>query len=133
MMPRISRHAPSVISANGCSRRTAALLTKMSIRPNRSAAAAAMRATAGASVTSAMNASARPPPSSISRATALASVSLERALITTAAPAAASSWAIARPMLRAAPVTMATRPSSSFPLAMVELPPAFRRENRPHG
>ena len=39
---------------------------------------------------------------------------LERTLTTIAAPPAASAFAMARPMLRPAPVTSATRPESSF-------------------
>ena len=60
----------------------------------------------------------------------------ERALTTTAAPPAASSSAIARPMLRPAPVTIATRPSSScrsrrHPLsASRDRRPAYSRAQR---
>jgi hypothetical protein len=50
----------------------------------------------------------------ISRATVWVSSWFERALMTTAAPAAASSSAIARPMFRPAPVTRATLPVSSW-------------------
>jgi hypothetical protein len=39
--------------------------------------------------------------------------------------ASAKSRAIARPILRAPPVTIATRPSSSFPFAMVEFHPRY--------
>lgn len=49
----------------------------------------------------------------ISAATASISSRLWRALTTTAAPAAASVNAIARPILRPAPVTTATRPVRS--------------------
>src|SRR5262249_26982528 len=55
-----------------------------------------------------------PPSRSISRATASASCKFERALTTIAAPPSASASAMARPILRPAPVTMATRPESSW-------------------
>src|SRR6266516_1051259 len=112
--PRISRQSSKPISSSGCSRRSAALLTRISMRPKRSTAAAIMVSTASASATSARHASARPFLASISRTTACASSRFERALTRTAAPAAASSSAMARPMLRPAPVTTATRPASSL-------------------
>ena len=84
------------------------------MRPNFSSAAWAMRSTAAASVTSAIAARARPPAASISFTTASASALLERTLTTTAAPPLASSSAMARPMLRPAPVMTATRPASSW-------------------
>src|SRR6266852_4300844 len=59
---------------------------------------------------------------SISRGTAWASGGLRSAFTTTDAPPSASASAIARPILRPAPVTMATLPMSSLVLAMRALP-----------
>src|ERR1700693_4425540 len=58
--------------------------------------------------------SALPPDASTARATASASARLLRALTTTDAPPSASASAIAQPMLRPAPVTIATFPESSL-------------------
>src|SRR5262245_46752367 len=112
--PVTARQSASVIVSSACSARTAALLTRMSMRPKREAAAATMVPTASASATSAVTANALPPSRSISRATASASCKFERALTTIAAPPSASASAMARPILRPAPVTMATRPESSW-------------------
>src|SRR4051812_46583282 len=84
------------------------------MRPNRSSVAFAMALTAEASTTSASATIALPPLPSISLTTASASARFCRTLTTTAAPPAASSSAMARPMLRPAPVMTATRPCSSW-------------------
>src|SRR6476646_7260054 len=84
------------------------------MRPNRSTVALAMALTAAASTTSASATIALPPLPSISLTTDSASARFCRALTTTAAPPAASSSAMARPMLRPAPVITATRPCSSW-------------------
>src|SRR5471030_650548 len=73
-----------------------------------------MALTAAASTTSASATIALPPFPSISFTTDSASARFCRTLTTTAAPPAASSSAMARPMLRPAPVMMATRPCSSW-------------------
>src|ERR1051326_2824472 len=90
------------------------------MRPKRSSAALAMASTAGASTTSATAHKARPPFASISFTTASPSARVLRTLTPTAAPPAASSSAMARPMLRPEPVMMATRPLSSW--SAIELP-----------
>src|SRR6516165_4653851 len=108
-----ARHCASVMLSKDCSARTAALLTRISMRPNCSDAAAAIFSTAAGSITSATCAMALPPARSISLATCSASLRLARALTTTAAPPSASESAIARPILRPAPVTIATRPDNS--------------------
>src|SRR5437588_5489963 len=59
-------------------------------------------------------ANARPALEVISRATDSAAAISDRVTTAIAAPASARSSAIARPILRAAPVTMATAPSSSL-------------------
>src|ERR1700719_3853161 len=102
------------MSAKGFSRRSAALLTRISIRPKCFAAASVIASTALASATSPIWTCALPPKASISRATASASARLLRALTRIDAPPSASASAIARPILRPAPVTMATLPLSSF-------------------
>src|SRR3954451_23792771 len=114
MMLVTARHCSSVMFSNACSARTAALLTRMSTPPKRAAAAATIFCTAAPSATSAVTPSALPPARSISPATASASLRLERTLTTTAAPPSASASAMPRPILRPAPVTMATRPASSL-------------------
>src|SRR5262249_27876129 len=76
---------------------------------------------------------ARPPPASISRATAVAgpsseptpSVVVPRSFTTTAAPSSASIEAVARPMPRPAPVTTAVRPKSGVPGVLMR--PLYRR------
>src|SRR5258707_10859242 len=65
---------------------------------------------------------------SISRAAASASARLVRALTTMDAPPAASASAMARPILRPAPVTSATFPLSS--LLAIAVPP-YPRHGRP--
>ena len=113
------RHSSSFISPNGVSARIAALLTSMSSRPNALAAAAAIAATAPASVMSAICSAARPPAASISATVCCASSREPCAFTMTAAPPAASASEIARPMLRAPPVTSATFPASSLASPMV--------------
>src|SRR6202011_4672020 len=122
--PRITavtaRHSASVMRSKACSARTAALLTRISMRPKCAAAAETITCTASGSVTSATSATALPPACSIPTATPSASPRFARALTTTAAPPSASASAIARPMLRPAPVTRATRPDSSSGTALPE-------------
>src|SRR5690242_10584143 len=109
----------SLSCANGVSSRTAALLTSRSSRPKRPTAAATMADTARGSATSAMCTSPSPPADLIDARVSSASAREERALTTTAAPAAASASEIARPMLRAPPVTRTTLPDSSRVTVMV--------------
>src|ERR1051326_363440 len=90
----------------------AALLIRMSTRPNSPTAFAAIASTSFFFPTSAMIGSALTPRSCASRATAWASCSFERALMTTLAPSPASCSTVARPILRPEPVTSATFPSS---------------------
>src|SRR6185312_16411782 len=118
-----ARHCSSDMFSNACSARTAALLTRMSTPPKRAPAAATIFCTAAPSATSAVMPSALPPARSISPATASASLRLERTLTMTAAPPSASASAMPRPILRPAPVTMATRPASS--LVMDSYPQVF--------
>src|SRR5271166_2441941 len=126
-----ARHSASVILSKACSARSAALLTRISIRPKCAAAAEVIFSTAAESTTSAMSAMAWPPPRAISPATCSASSRLARALTATAAPPSASESAIARPILRPAPVTMATRPDSSLVIVSPCLPmPALPKRRK---
>src|SRR5215213_2866987 len=86
------------------------------MRPSCFAASVTMAVAAFWSATSATAAMALPPSRSMSRTTCSASLLFERTLIMMAAPPEASAFAIARPMLRPAPVTSATRPDSSCSL-----------------
>src|SRR6185295_6471221 len=125
-----ARQSARVIWSSAFSGRTAALLMRTSRPPKRSTAAAISRSTAAASPTSASTGSACPPAAAMSAATASTAWRSRRPLITTAAPAAASARAMARPMLRPPPVTRATRPSRSLPTVMLALasllPPSKR-------
>src|SRR3954452_11362916 len=81
-----------------------ALLTRISIRPWRAAAAATPAVTSAARETSITTAVARSPISRATRSTAAPS----RSAMTTSAPSAANSEAVARPMPLAPPVIRAT-------------------------
>ncbi len=94
------RHSSSLMSSKGVSLLTAALLTRMSRRPNCLTVASTIFATASGSVTSAKWKAAVPP------------------LDIPVAPPAASEREIARPMFLAPPVTRATFPESSLPGVM---------------
>src|SRR6185369_15656078 len=109
IVPVISRQRRASIDSIGSTARTAALFTRMSSLPYLARTAAIILPTDASSETSASTA--RP---SISAATALISASDWRALTATFAPASARASAMARPMLRPAPVTRATRPASSL-------------------
>src|SRR5438067_148976 len=112
-----ARKSAYVSSANGFSGRAAALLTRMSMRPNRSTVAATRRATDASSETSASTAIASPPFDAISETTASRLARFDRPLTATFAPPSARASAMALPMFFPAPVTIATRPDSSFVIA----------------
>src|SRR5712691_1070914 len=109
------RHSSSLMSSKGVSLLTAALLTRMSSRPNCLTVASTIFATAAGSVTSAKYKAALPPFDLIIATVCLASLCEVLALIITVAPPAASERQIARPMFLAPPVTRATFPASSVP------------------
>src|SRR5213078_3190799 len=92
------------------SRMTPALLTRMSTRPNRCLAASTNRSASSRITASATTPRTAPPCASSSFAERW-SRSASRPETTTAAPSSASNAAIARPMPRPPPVTIATRPS----------------------
>src|SRR5213592_3631184 len=92
------------------SRMTPALLTRMSTRPNRCLAASTRRSASSRLAASAATPRTAPPCASSSFAERW-SRSASRPETTTAAPSSASNAAIARPMPRPPPVTIATRPS----------------------
>src|SRR5687768_7191869 len=111
-MARTCRHSSYFIFSNEVSYRTAALLTRKSRRPNRFTVASTSAWTSAGFVMSAMCRAAFDP---IISTVFSASVREVRAFTITDAPPAASEREIARPMLRAAPVTSATLPASSLP------------------
>ena len=95
-------------SATWPPRKTPALLTRMSRRPKRAAAASMAPDSASASAESARSARARPPAASMRAASACAALSDDWYVKATAAPSAARRSTIAAPMPRAPPVTNAT-------------------------
>src|SRR4051812_12490098 len=107
----------------------AALLTQVSMRPNRCTAAAARACTWSHSATSVTTARARPPARSLSAA-AFSRASRLRAARTTAAPFSQRSAAVARPMPDEAPVTTTTWSRSG--LVMMELSSIHQRPDRFH-
>src|SRR5438445_4289318 len=115
------RQSSSVICSKGASMRTAALLTSASMRPKRATVSSTIAATARGSVTSAMCTAALPPACSIIATVSSACAREVFAFTITAAPPAASARAMARPMLRAPPVTSATFPVSSLPAVIPTL------------
>src|SRR5437773_1121764 len=108
------------------SRSTPALFTTMSSPPNDSSAAASIASPVAQSPTSPAQTTARPPAAMISAATAW-TAGPGRSLSTSAAPAAASAIASARPRPLAAPVTMAVLPARVGPLAMLRYSCLFTR------
>src|SRR6267143_2146979 len=106
------------MSSKGVSLLTAALLTRMSRRPNCLTVASTISATASGSVTSAKWRAAVPPLDLIIATVLLASPCEVLAFTITVAPPAASEREIARPMFLAPPVTRATFPRSSLPGVM---------------
>ena len=106
-----SRHWVRLMVSMDCCLRTAALLTRMWMPPKVATAALAKSSTADSSVTSAMCLMAFPPAALTAATTASAPSSSLRALTPPPAPSAASASAMARPMLRDEPVTIAAWPS----------------------
>ena len=103
-----------------------ALFTRTSILPNASTAAAMRRSGSSGLEMSQGTASVRPPAWLISLATS-SSASLRRAAMTTLAPSAANSLAMAAPTPEFAPVTTATLPSS----LLMMVPLLLGRARRP--
>ena len=124
-----SKSAISIL-AKVLSRKTPALLTRMSTRPHALSARAAISETCSKSATSAGSAIAVPPPARISSTTlmALSKGGPPRSLTTTFAPRAASPRACERPRPEPAPVTMATLPSKSI---VMRFPRAGASSRRP--
>src|SRR2546426_2377024 len=91
-----------------------ALFTRISIRPNAARVHSTMVVRAGREVTSVGTTLARRPRACTSAAVRSA-LARSSSATTMSAPRRASSRAVARPMPRPAPVTMATCPSSSIP------------------
>src|SRR5213080_3934350 len=137
--PMTASHSSSLMLKIMRSRRMPALFTRMSIAPNSLTAVSTMRSAAAKSATLSALATARPPRARIASTTSSAtrreaprpSTSAPRSLTTTAAPSAASSSAMARPMPRPAPVTTAALPSSRFAMAQASFGGAgFTRPSR---
>jgi hypothetical protein len=104
------RQSSSDSSRNGLRTMTAALLTRMSSRPNRFSTSSKAAPTAAGAVTSNTNAAASAP---LRQSSAARSVTLSlRSASARRAPAAASAEEIPDPMPPAAPVTSATLPRS---------------------
>ena len=97
------RHSSDITVSRVVIGMKAALLTKMSQRPNRSSTAATQASTAAGSPTSQVRDSFSPPPGSPGRTAAASSLSTSTRL----APSAARRWQKACPMPRRAPVTTA--------------------------
>src|ERR1035437_1421343 len=104
-----ARHSFAVRSGNRVVSALAALLTRISMRPNRSSVRRAISSGLPVAATSPGTANALSPSDS---ATSSAR-SMSRAFTATEAPRSYSRCAAARPNPRAAPVTIATRPSKS--------------------
>src|SRR5262245_52737852 len=102
-----------------------ALLIRMSMRPNSPRVRSTIRARSARTVTSVGTAAERRP-SAFTSPTVRSAPALSSSATTTSAPSFASSRAVARPMPRPPPVTIATCPLSS----MVTLPP---RSGERHG
>ena len=102
-------------SATGVDQFVPALLISMSIRPKRRSVSSIIDVTAASSVTSRSTGRARRPRSSTIAAVSsmVPGTGSRRAATTMSAPCSASSTAMARPMPRLLPVTIATRPSNT--------------------
>src|SRR3954452_20468982 len=105
-------HSSSSRSTSLCGDSMPALLTRRSTTPSSSRVCANARTTSSSLPTSIGTAIARPPLSVIAATISSAAAWSSRWLTATAAPWAASSSAVARPMPVVAPVTSAIRPSS---------------------
>src|SRR5487761_293059 len=113
-MSIVRSHSSSVVSSTDLVNMTPALLTRMSTRPNLSRVARTRPLTSDDIDTSARIESPSPPLLLIESTTAWASRSLPTQLTVTFAPSAAKRSAIALPIPREEPVTIATLPSSLF-------------------
>lgn len=110
---RTSRKSARSIFAKLLSRMMPALLTRMSIWPQRFSVSATIACTASKSVTDAAKGNASPPAAMISSTTFCAG-SAFMSLTTTFAPRRPRSRACSRPRPEPAPVTIATRPVRSI-------------------
>ena len=103
----VSQSSSDILNSR-LSRVTPALFTSTVGGPSSAATRATAASTCSASDTSAPTASARPPAASIASTVPFAAAS-SRSITATARPSAASRSAVAAPIPRAAPVTIATR------------------------
>src|ERR1017187_3068416 len=116
--PSVSCQMSHVVSPNGADVSTPAAQTRAAIRPV-CAAAANSRSTSSTLLTSVGTGVAWPPAARMPLAT-LARASRSRAASTTCAPAPARASAVAAPIPRLAPVTIATRPASQCPRSLID-------------
>src|SRR6266571_58024 len=138
MMARAQRNAPTYLTLKSCRRSSSTtvsmgpvavaeppggepLFTRMCRPPSCVAAWATMASTCARLVTSATSGMTRRLVSAASSRAAASSVSFVRATIATSAPSRASSRAIALPMPRLPPVTIAHLPSSPRSIALLPL------------
>jgi len=113
-------HSASVICSIGFTRRTPALLKRMSIRPQRVAVSSTIRRTSASLETSTSMGNASNPSEQMHRAVSSAPI-LDRSATPTFAPSRAKAIALARPIPLAAPVTIATFPLSFKGMVSPEL------------
>src|SRR6266581_2894354 len=135
---RAQRSAPTYLMLKSCSRSSSTtvsmgpvavaeppgaepLLTRMCNPPSSAAACATIASTCALLATSAAIAMTRPLVSSASSRAAVSSLSFVRATMATSAPSRASSRAIALPMARLPPVTIARLPRSPRSIALLPL------------
>src|ERR1017187_3250463 len=118
LTPSVSAQISGVVSANGADVSTPAAQTRAARGPVR-AAAANSRSTSSTLLTSVGTGVAWPPAAWMPLAT-LARASRSRAARTTCAPAPARASAVAAPIPRLAPVTIATRPASQCPRSPID-------------
>ena len=109
----------------------AALATKMSTPPKTLTASCTRICKLSSRPTCALTTRARPPSAMMAAAVSSAGVRRRKKLITTDAPRRASSMAIARPMPRPLPVTIAVLPANSSPAVIGVNAPPGRARRRP--
>ncbi len=119
----IASQSSGFVPTTGPNDAVPAAVTSTSRRPKSATVCSTSATTAASCVTSVGTASARPPAALIAAATSAICWRV-RAASTTAAPSRANASAIARPMPRPAPVTIATWPSIDRPAVISRAPDA---------
>src|SRR5450759_388059 len=129
LTPSVSAQMSHVVSPNGADVSTPAAQTRAARWPV-CAAAANSRSTSSTLLTSVGTGVAAPPAAWMPLAT-LVRASRSRAARTTWAPAPARAPAVAAPIPRLAPVTIATRPASQCPGSLIDCGPATPADDSP--